>query len=101
MKSSWSKIEIKDNHSLDQKRSASISVISSMMEILSGDVKEEWLKRTKIGTKSSVLEQKEAEDLHAFQLAESWVSSKFQKEMASEVAGPLHRILYQIFQEVI
>lgn len=68
------------------------------METLSGDVKEEWLKRIKIEAKSTVLEQKEAADLHAFQLAEGWVASKSPKEMVSEVAGPLYRIHYQICQ---
>lgn len=78
-----------------------MSVVSSMMEILSGDVKEEWLNRTKPETKSTVLEQTEAEDIHAFQLGGCWVTSKSQKEIASEVADSLHRIHCQIFQEVI
>lgn len=69
-----------------------MSVISTMVEILSEDVKEEWLNRSKIGTEGTVLEQKEAEDLHAFQLAGGCVTSKPQEQMASKVAGPLHRI---------
>lgn len=48
-----------------------------------------------------MLEQKEAEDLHAFQFAGGWVTSKPPEQMASKVEGPLHRIHYQIFQEVI
>lgn len=98
----WSSIDIKDNYRLDQDPSAFMSVNSCILEILSGDVQEEWVNRTKIGTTSTVLEQKEAEGLHTFQLAIVWVtSSKPQKEIASEVAGLLHRIHCQIFQEVI
>lgn len=95
------RIDIKDNYSLDQNPSAFMSVSSSILEILSGDVQEEWLNRTKIRTTSTVLEQKEAEGLHTFQLAKVWVIFKPQKEIASEVAGLLHRIHCQIFQEVI
>lgn len=35
-----------------------------------------------------MLEQKEAEDLHTFQLVKVGVTSKPQKELGSEVAGP-------------
>lgn len=77
-----------------------MSVNSSLFEILSGDAQEEWLNRTKIGSTSTVIEQKEDEGLHTFQLAKVWVTSKPQKEIASEVAGPLHRIHCQILREV-
>lgn len=51
-----------------------------MMEILSGDVKEELLNRTKIGTESTVLEQKEAEDIHVFQVPGCWVTPSLKKK---------------------
>lgn len=46
----------------------SLCVLSNIMEKLNGDVKEEQLKRTKIGTKGSLSEWREAKDLHAFYL---------------------------------
>lgn len=91
--------QIKDNNNLDQK----CSHVSYMKYdgIRSGDVKEEWLNRTKIGTKSTVLEWKEAEHFHAFQLPGVWVTSKPQREISSEVVDVLHRIHCQIVKEVI
>lgn len=53
-----------------------------MLEILSGDAQEEWLSRTKIGTTSTMLEQKEAEGLYTFQLEKSCVTSQPPKEIA-------------------